>query len=110
MKRYSIIFSLALLVSGCASPSRFANDPRSARVGPAYLEAIASYPRDKDTQLYYPMFAVHEPTTSQDSGEPRAEALLIDIPEPTAAGSENQGKGWPDLERTGMPLFSPAHK
>jgi hypothetical protein len=116
MKVISILF-LTLLCAGCVSPSRFANDPRAAVVGPAYLDAIADYPRDKDTQYYYPAFAVSDLTNSADVLSPAAppapgvkiDELLVQIPEPTAEGSKSTGKGWACLERVGIP-FSAAPK
>jgi hypothetical protein len=111
MKVLSVLF-IALLGAGCASPSRYANDPRAFVVGPEYLDDIAEYPRDKHTQYYYPIFAVSGFTnsaastngTSTASSTSSIDALLIDVPSPTEAGKQSMGKGWPYLEQTGIPF------
>src|SRR5438046_663123 len=46
-----LILSLALVGSGCTTSSKYVNDPRAAAVGPAYLDYIDEYPRDRDTQF-----------------------------------------------------------
>ena len=110
MKPLSII-AVALLGSGCASPSKFVNDPRARVVGPDYLDAIAQHPRDRDTQFYYPLFTVGGITNGADSydspskaSESEFKALLTEIPQPTEAVKKITGKGWPQLERVGIPF------
>jgi hypothetical protein len=109
MKVLSII-ALALVACGCAAPSKFANDPRAAVVGPAYLDYIQQHPRDRDTQFYYPLFAVGGSTnvvdyrTPQTASEAEFKALVTEISEPTEAVKEMTGKGWPQLEHEGIPF------
>lgn len=107
-----LILSLAVLISGCCSPSKYAKDPRAGVVGPDYLEYIAQYPRDRDTQYYYPLFVENSLTnwvdtyhnTSKSSSALGIETLIIDLPEPTAEAKAITGKGWPELEHTGIPF------
>ncbi len=104
---------LALLAAGCATPSKYAKDPRASVVGPAYLDAIAEYPRDEDTQRYYPVFMIRGFTNKVDyasstltsADEPRIDELLTRVPEPTPEGAKSTGKGWRSLEHTGIPFF-----
>ena len=107
----SVILALALLGSGCAT-SKFANDPRAFLVGPDYLDYIAQYPRDRDTQYYYPVLTLRGLTNWVDpnstlptpSFEARIDALLVPIPNPTEKVKENTGKGWARLERKGVSM------
>jgi hypothetical protein len=111
MKAFLVI-SLAILSSGCSTPSKFAHDPRAAVVGPDYLDYISQHPRDRDTQFYYPLFALsgvtnwvdsyqHPSTSSPASG---IEALEIEVPEPTQEVRAITGKGWHELEHAGIPF------
>ncbi len=107
---------VAVLVAGCAE-SRFKNDPRAALVGPDYLDYIAQYPRDRDTQFYYPHFVVagaqnlEEPSFGpSDPSLASLQALLITLPEVPPAVQKIEGKGWPELERKGMPFSAPGEK
>lgn len=114
MKAIGLIL-LALSLVGCASKSKFASDPRAAVVGPAYLDYIAQYPRDRDTEFYYPAFTVHSlekglpPSTTLPGSAvaPSISAILISIPEPTQQIKNITGKGYPSLERDGLRLFTP---
>jgi len=110
MKVLSVI-ALALVACGCAAASKFANDPRAAVVGPAYLDYIQEHPRDRDTQFYYPVFGGGGESTnavdyspSQPASEQEFKALVTEIPEPTEAVKEITGKGWPRLEHEGIPF------
>lgn len=103
----------ALLVAGCAQ-SRFTNDPRAALVGPDYLDYIEQYPRDRDTQYYYPDFTVaglegwHSPEEGLTNAAPAdIQALLTTLPPVPPSVQSIEGKGWPELERKGMPCFLP---
>jgi hypothetical protein len=114
------LFLLALSVAGCSSPNphRYALDPRAALVGPAYLDYMAEFPRDRDTECFYPSFtsrsvetAAHPTTAFADAGVPPAvAALLIDIPQPNPNVDGCAGTGYPKLERTGIRLFTAAAK
>jgi hypothetical protein len=104
---------IALLAAGCAQ-SRFQHDPRAAGIGPDYLDYIQQYPRDRDTQYYYPEFAVDGMTNRAElySGAPTPEAahiqpLLTVLPPVPRSVQAIEGKGWPELEREGMPMFLP---
>jgi hypothetical protein len=109
MKALSIVV-LALIGAGCTSPSKFANDPRAAIVGPHYLDYIEQNPRDRGTQYYYPLFAVHGFTNEVDYTLPNPslkaefQPLLTVIPEPTEEVKQITGKGWPKLEHSGIPF------
>ena len=109
MKAVSILV-LALAASGCATKSKYAGDPRAAVVGPAYLDYIDRYPRDWDTQYYYPLFGVSGFTNEVDYSLPASESfsefkpLLTQIPQPSEEVRESTGKGWPELERIGKPF------
>jgi hypothetical protein len=112
------LFLLALSVVGCSSASRFALDPRAAVVGPAYLDYMAEFPRDRATELYYPAFTSGsvEPgaspaTVLTGAAVPaNVASLLIDIPQPKQNAKDSAGKGYPELERTGIRLFTAAPK
>ena len=103
---------LAVLAAGCVHPSPYQNDPRAAVVGPAYLDYIDKYPRDCVTQYYYPGFGVSGLTRQGDlfAGTPNAvpadiQRLETVIPPMPPSVQAVEGKGWPELERKGMPLF-----
>jgi hypothetical protein len=102
---------VAVLLAGCAQQSRFTNDPRAAMVGPAYLDSIEQYPRDRTTQYYYPVFAMRdavpvEPPANVSSSVPaEVQQLLNTRPKPAASVLATQGEGWPELEQTGIPFF-----
>jgi hypothetical protein len=114
MKAGMQVALLAVLAAGCVHPSRFQNDPRAAVVGPDYLDYIQEYPRDQDTQYYYPAFGINGMTHGRD--------LFADVPDTVPADiqrlqtiippmpllvRDTEGKGWPELERKGIPLFLP---
>jgi hypothetical protein len=105
-----LILALALVGSGCTTSSKYVNDPRAAAVGPAYLDYIDEYPRDRDTQFYYPLFGVRDYTSQADyTISTSAEAaefkpFLTQIPPASEEVKEITGKGWPELERTGKPF------
>lgn len=109
MKAVSILV-LALAASGCATKSKYAGDPRAAVVGPAYLDYIDQYPRDRDTQYYYPGFGVSGFTNEVDYSLPPSDTysefkpLLTQIPQRSEEVKEITGKGWPELERIGKPF------
>jgi hypothetical protein len=105
-----------LLASGCA-PSRFQNDPRAAGVGPDYLDDIEQYPRDRATQYYYPGFTLQGLTNWADPspatpppGLADIQRLLIILPPMPPSVQAIEGKGWPELEREGMPAFLPQQR
>jgi hypothetical protein len=112
------LFLLAVSFVGCSSPSRFAADPRAAVVGPAYLEYMTEFPRDRSTEFFYPVFtsrsaenAAPPPAALTDTAVPPAvAALLIDIPQPNHNVNGCAGVGYPELERTGIRLFTAAPK
>lgn len=102
---------VTVLAAGCAQ-SRFQNDPRAAVVGPDYLDYIEEYPRDRDTQYYYPGFTVDglpnrgDPfAETQNAGPAGIQRLLITIPPMPPSVQNLEGKGWPELEREGIPVF-----
>lgn len=105
---------LTVSVVGCSSPSRFASDPRAAVVGPAYLEYMAEFPRDRSTEFFYPVFTSRggenaiPPSTALTSAAvpPSVAALLIDIPQPNKNVDGCAGQGYPELEKTGIRLFT----
>ena len=109
---------LSLSLVGCSSPSRFGSDPRAALVGPAFLDYMAEFPRDRDTEFFYPSFtsrsgesSVAPSTVLTDTGvPPSVAALLIDIPQPNPNVEGCAGKGYPELERTVIRLFTAVAK
>ncbi len=112
MKTGLQIALVALLAGGCVHSSRFRNDPRAAVVGPDYLAYIAEYPMDRATQYYYPAFTIAGLTNWADplagmQGTVPAEIrrLLTTVPPMSPSVQAIEGKGWPELERKGMPLF-----
>jgi len=113
MKAIGLIL-LGLALAGCA-PSRFANDPRAAVIGPAYLDCTADNPRDRDTELYNPVFGIDGVTNLDASialiSSASTEAirpLLVVRPAMPASVEQIRGKGYPCLEHAGMPLLSGA--
>jgi hypothetical protein len=103
---------LALTLTACSHTSRFASDPRAAVVGSDYLDSIEENPRDLDTQFYYPAFTTRTDGASQPQGVIGAAipatitSLMIDIPQPSQSVHDSAGKGYPELERDGIPLFT----
>jgi hypothetical protein len=111
MKIGLLISFIALLVVGCAAPSHFKDDPRAAVVGPDYLDYIEQYPKDRDTQYFYPRFAaaegksVEEPSTEGPGSVPaNIHALMTRTPKESPSVLEIEGKGWPELEHEGIPF------
>ena len=103
---------LTVVVSGCCH-SRYANDPRAAIVGPAYLDYIADYPRDCATEYYYPTF--HLSGVTHPPVEPlpvtlssATDALLIQRPPESDRVRSETGEGYPHLECKGIRLFTRA--
>ena len=103
---------LVAVVSGCCH-SRYANDPRAAVVGPAYLDYIADHPRDCTTQYYYPSFHLGgdtnqalQPAAMQLSS--RIQSLLIERPPESSRVESESGKGYPHLEAVGIRVFTQA--
>jgi len=109
MKAFSIL-AVVLIFAGCSTPSKYADDPRAASVGPDYLDYIDQHPRDRDTQYYYPLFGVSGFTNEIDYNFPPFDTysefkpLLTQIPEPSEHVKEITGKGWPQLEHEGKPF------
>lgn len=119
MKMPFLIAMLAMLLAGCCCQhqSKFKNDPRAAVVGPAYLDYIQEYPRDRDTQYYYPSFKVTGITIpeewfagTQNTEHADIQGLLTEIPPIPPSVQKIEGKGWPELESTGIPLFTSGKK
>jgi len=103
--------SLLVVLVGCSAPSKYKNDPRAAVVGPDFLDYIEQYPMDRDTQYYYPHFAVAESkpleafiAEGSSSVPQNVSALMIQIPKPEPSVREHEGKGWPKLESDGIPF------
>jgi hypothetical protein len=101
---------LGLLMAGCATQSPFANDPRAAVVGPAFLDYIHEFPRDQATQYYYPRFSAREVAEIEAPGAPSnvppdVQRLIMTRPKPTTHVMATEGQGWPDLEKDGIPFF-----
>jgi hypothetical protein len=101
---------LALLLAGCATQSPYANDPRAAVVGPAFLDYIHEFPRDRATQYYYPRFtsrevAEIEAPTAPSNVTPEVQQLIVTRPQPTTHVLATEGQGWRDLEKDGIPFF-----
>jgi hypothetical protein len=105
---------VVMLLAGCSTSSKFVHDPRAAQIGPAYLDYIAEYPPDRDTQFYYPSFTISgrekwvDPTTTLlPSPMPDIDTLLTHIPEPSRAVKDITGKGYPQLEQeSGLLVFT----
>jgi hypothetical protein len=103
---------LALCLTGCAS--KYASHPQAALIGPGYLETVAAYPPDRDTQYYYPGFGIRNFELSADASaplpkpdlSPTVTVLLTQLREPTQHVKDITGKGYPSLENTGMRLFT----
>jgi hypothetical protein len=117
MKGIGLIF-MVLSLAGCATTSKFAFDPRSAVVGPDYLDYIAEYPRDRDTEYYTPTFTIRgmenwvDPCSSAQRTPPfpSIEALLVEMPEPSQEVKDITGKGYPSLEQVGILLFTEGYR
>jgi hypothetical protein len=111
MKAELQIALIAILLTGCAAESRFTNDPRAAVVGPAYLDYIEEFPRDLDTQYYYPVLTVRDglpqtPAANLPSAlPPEVDRLMMTRPHAAPLVQATEGKGWPELEQRGIPLF-----
>ena len=113
MKAIGLVL-VVMSLAGCATQSKFASDPRAAVVGPAYLDYIAEYPSDRDTQYYYPSFTVAGVgkwvdlfPSEMPSSSSSIDALLTDIPEPSPAVKDLTGKGYPLFEqRSGLLVFT----
>jgi hypothetical protein len=107
---------LILCLTGCAS--KYSSNPGAALIGPGYLDTIADYPRDRDTQYYYPGFAIRDFELSAEASaplpkpdlSPAVAALLTQIPEPSQHVKDITGKGYPCLEETGIRLFTRADR
>ena len=98
---------IALLIAGCATRSRFANDPRAEAIGPDYLDYIAEYPPDKDTEFYAPWFTVNGRQSEPSYGVQNTHPLEIDVPTPPQAVKDIAGKGYPLLEqKAGLQVFT----
>jgi hypothetical protein len=102
---------MAIVLVGCSTPSKHANDPRAAVVGPDYLDYIEQYPMDRDTQYYYPHFGLADAkvmetraTESSSSFPASISALMIQRPTPPPTVMEIEAEGWPALERDGIPF------
>jgi len=108
---------VVLCLTGCAA-SKYSSNPGAAVVGPGYLETIAKYPPDFDTQYYYPGFRIRDFEPSDDASKPLPKpylspavaALLIELPAPSQHVKEITGKGYPRLEKTGIRLFTSANQ
>ena len=108
---------LALCLTGCAA-GKYSSHPGAAVVGPGYLETIAKYPRDFDTQYFYPGFRIHDFGLSADASmplpkpdlSPEVAALLTELPVPSRHVMAITGKGYPSLEMTGIRLFTKANQ
>jgi hypothetical protein len=111
MKTGLQIAFVALLVAGCAAPSRFTNDPRAAVVGPDYLDYIEQHPMDRDTQYYYPDFGAAETNSAQalsaegpGSVPANIHALMTRTAKESPSVQRIEGQGWAELERKGIPF------
>jgi len=102
------LFCLSLVLTGCATKSRYANDPRARCVGPAYLDYIEQHPPEKSTEYYYPAFILkggnYVETALPVPPNPPIQALLTVRPTPTPEVVASTRKGWPKLEASGMPF------
>jgi hypothetical protein len=101
---------LAVFMAGCASQSPYANDPRAAAVGPAFLDYIHEFPRDHDTQYYYPRFTSREVAEIEAPGTPsnvplQVQQLIMTRPKPATLVVATEGNGWAELEEAGMPFY-----
>jgi hypothetical protein len=117
MKGIGLII-MVLSLAGCATTSKFAFDPRAAVLGPDYLDYIAQYSRDRDTEYYYPSFTISGMedwvvpySSAQDPSSPSGvAALLTHVPAPSPAVKAITGQGYPCLEKTGLPLFTDSYQ
>ena len=111
MKTGFQVACIAVLLVGCAAPSKYQNDPRAAVVGPDFLDYIDQYPMDRDTQYYYPHLGLADAktldTTSAESASSfpqNVRALMIQGPKPAPGAIDVEGQGWPKLEHRGIPF------
>jgi hypothetical protein len=102
---------VVLLVAGCAAPSHYKNDPRAAVVGSDYLDYIEHYPKDRDTQYYYPRLAATEANSAQApsadgpaSVPANVHALMTRTEKEPPSVQKIESKGWAELERKGIPF------
>ena len=101
------VFLIPLLLAGCATQSKFANDPRAQVVGPAYLDCIAEYPPDMATEFYAPWFTISGRQNEHSSGAQDRHPLEIDLPTPSKAVQDIAGTGFPLLEqKSGLLVFT----
>lgn len=108
---------LVLCLTGCAT-SKYSSHPGAAVIGPDYLETMAKFPPDFDTQYYYPGFHIRDFVLSADASmplpkpdlSPEVSALLTELPVPSPHVKAITGKGYPGLEETGIRLFTSAKK
>ncbi len=111
MKLEMQIGLLAVLMAGCATQSPYANDPRAAVVGPDFLDYIQEFPRDHDTQYFYPRFTSREVAEIEAPGAPsnvplQVQQLIMTRPKPATLVVATEGNGWPELEQAaGMPFY-----
>ena len=109
---------MVLSLAGCATTSKFAFDPRAAVLGPDYLDYIAQYPPDRDTEYYYPSFTISGmqnwvvpySSAQETSSLSGVAALLTRMPEPSQAVKDITGQGYPSLEQAGLPLFTDSYR
>jgi len=106
MKATAVLI-IALSFAGCATKSKFANDPRAAVIGPDYLDYIIEYPADKDTEYYAPWFTLNGRHNEHSDGFQHTLPLEIDVPTPPQAVKDLAGKGYPLLEqKSGLLVFT----
>jgi|ERR1017187_7557264 hypothetical protein len=102
MKKTAFLI-IALSIAGCATKSKFANDPRAEVIGPDYLDYIVKYPPNKDTEFYAPWFTVDGRQSEPSYGVQNTHPLEIDVQTPSQAVRDISGKGYPLLEqRSGL--------
>jgi hypothetical protein len=117
MKGIGLIM-MVLSLAGCATTSKYAFDPRAAVIGPDYLDYIAQYPRDRDTEFYYPSFTISGmqhwvvpySSAQETSSLSGVSALLTHMPAPSPAVKDITGRGYPSLEKAGLPLFTDSYQ
>jgi hypothetical protein len=98
---------IAFSIAGCATKSKFANDPRAEVIGPDYLDYIVKYPPDKDTEFYAPWFTVNGHQNEPSYGVQNTHPLEIDVQAPPQAVKDIAGKGYPLLEqKSGLLVFT----
>jgi hypothetical protein len=109
--------SLLVLVTlaGCATQSKYANNPQASVVGPEFLDYIAKYPPDRQTEFCRPAFVISNAPSHIDlfadvplrQDALRIKPLLLVIPEPSEEVKAIAGKRYPEVERKGMALLLP---